>query len=93
VKVHYVGKLLDGTVFDSSIARGQPISFPLNQVIPGWTEGLQLMKPGAKFTFWIPPELGYDMNARAPIPPGALLVFDVELVSAKAAEAKAPEAK
>ncbi len=93
VTVQYRGRLLDGTEFDSSYKRGQPATFPLNGVIKGWTEGLQLMKPGAKFTFWIPPELGYDMNARAPIPPGALLVFDVELVSAKAAEAKAPEAK
>jgi len=93
VTVQYRGRLLDGTEFDSSYKRGQPATFPLNAVIKGWTEGLQLMKPGAKFTFWIPPELGYDMNARAPIPPGALLVFDVELVSAKAAEAKAPEAK
>jgi FKBP-type peptidyl-prolyl cis-trans isomerase len=59
VKVHYEGKLLDGTVFDSSIARGQPISFPLNGVIPGWTEGLQLMKVGDKFKFEIPPNLAY----------------------------------
>jgi len=93
VTVQYRGRLLDGTEFDSSYKRGQPATFPLNGVIKGWTEGLQLMKPGAKFTFWIPPELGYDMNARAPIPPGALLMFDVELVSSKAAEAKAPEAK
>jgi FKBP-type peptidyl-prolyl cis-trans isomerase len=93
VTVQYRGRLLDGTEFDSSYKRGQPATFALNAVIKGWTEGLQLMKPGAKFTFWIPPELAYDMNARAPIPPGALLVFDVELVGTKAAEAKAPEAK
>ena len=93
VTVQYRGRLLDGTEFDSSYKRGQPATFPLNGVIKGWTEALQMMKPGAKWTVWIPPELGYDMNSRAPIPPGALLVFDVELVSSKAAEAKAPDAK
>src|ERR1017187_973312 len=69
VKVHYEGRLLDGTVFDSSIARGQPISFPLNGVIPGWTEGLQLMKGGDKFKFVIPPNLAYGANSPPPIPP------------------------
>jgi FKBP-type peptidyl-prolyl cis-trans isomerase FklB len=93
VTVHYRGHLINGTEFDSSYTRGQPAVFPLNGVIKGWQEALALMKPGAKWTIWIPPELGYDMNARPPIPPGALLVFDVELLSAKAPEAKAPEAK
>jgi len=81
VKVHYVGTLLDGTVFDSSIARGQPISFPLNQVIPGWTEGLQLMKVGDKFKFVIPANLAYGANSPSPaIPPNSTLVFQVELL-------------
>jgi FKBP-type peptidyl-prolyl cis-trans isomerase len=81
VKVHYVGTLLDGTVFDSSVARGQPISFPLNQVIPGWTEGLQLMKVGDKFKFVIPANLAYGANSPSPaIPPNSTLVFEVQLL-------------
>jgi FKBP-type peptidyl-prolyl cis-trans isomerase len=81
VNVHYHGTLLDGTVFDSSVERGQPISFPLNGVIPGWTEGLQLMKVGDKFKFEIPPNLAYGANSPSPkIPPNSTLVFEVELL-------------
>jgi FKBP-type peptidyl-prolyl cis-trans isomerase len=81
VKVHYHGTLLNGTVFDSSVERGEPISFPLNRVIPGWTEGLQLMKVGDKFKFEIPPDLAYGANSPSPkIPPNSTLVFEVELL-------------
>jgi peptidylprolyl isomerase len=81
VKVHYHGTLLDGTVFDSSVERGEPISFPLNAVIRGWTEGLQLMKVGDKFKFEIPPDLAYGPDSPSPkIPPNSTLVFEVELL-------------
>jgi len=81
VNVHYHGTLLNGTVFDSSVQRGQPISFPLNGVIAGWTEGLQLMKVGDKFKFEIPPNLAYGPNSPTPaIPPNSTLVFEVELL-------------
>ena len=81
VKVHYHGTLLNGTVFDSSVQRGQPISFSLNQVIPGWTEGLQLMKVGDKFKFEIPANLAYGPSSPSPlIPPNSTLVFEVELL-------------
>jgi FKBP-type peptidyl-prolyl cis-trans isomerase len=81
VKVHYHGTLLNGTVFDSSVQRGEPISFPLNGVIPGWTEGLQLMKVGDKFKFEIPPNLAYGAQSPSPaIPPNSTLVFEVELL-------------
>lgn len=81
VKCHYEGFLIDGTVFDSSIQRGEPAVFPLNQVIAGWTEGLQLMQEGAKYRFFIPYILGYgEGGAGALIPPYAALIFDVELL-------------
>jgi len=81
VKVHYEGRLTNGTVFDSSIARGQPSSFPLNGVIPGWTEGIQLMKVGDKFKFEIPPNLAYGAASPSPaIPPNSTLIFEVELL-------------
>jgi FKBP-type peptidyl-prolyl cis-trans isomerase FklB len=81
VTVQYRGTLLDGTEFDSSYARGTPATFQVNGVIKGWQEALVLMKPGAKWQLFVPPELAYDANSRPPIPPGSLLLFDVELVS------------
>jgi FKBP-type peptidyl-prolyl cis-trans isomerase FklB len=81
VRCHYEGRLLDGTVFDSSYKRGEPADFGLNQVIPGWTEGVQLMKEGAKFRFHIPYLLAYgERGAGAQIPPYSTLIFDVELI-------------
>jgi peptidylprolyl isomerase len=80
VKVHYHGTLIDGTVFDSSVERAEPISFPLNQVISGWTEGVQLMVVGDKFKFFIPSKLGYGNRATGKITPGSLLIFEVELL-------------
>ena len=81
VRCHYEGRLIDGTVFDSSYQRGEPTSFPLQGVIKGWTEGLQLMSLGAKFRFFIPYELAYGaQGAGGAIPPYAALVFDVELL-------------
>ena len=83
VTVHYRGTLIDGTEFDSSYSRGEPISFPLGNVIAGWTEGLQLMKPGGKTIFYIPQNLAYgaNPNPNGPIPPLAALIFEVELIS------------
>jgi peptidylprolyl isomerase len=82
VQVHYEGKLLNGTVFDSSIKRGQPISFNLNQVIKGWTEGVQLMVVGDKTRFFIPPEMAYgNKGAGSDIPGGSTLIFEVNLLS------------
>lgn len=84
VKVHYTGKLIDGKVFDSSVERGEPIEFPLNGVIKGWTEGVQLMKEGAKYKFTIPSDLAYgETGAGGTIGPNEVLVFEVELISIK----------
>ena len=80
VTVHYHGTLLDGTVFDSSVDRDKPISFSLNQVISGWTEGVQLMVVGDKFKFFIPSTLGYGSKAAGKIAPGSLLIFEVSLL-------------
>ncbi len=94
VKVHYEGRLIDGTVFDSSIDRGEPLTFPLDQVITGWTEGLQLMKEGSKYRFFIPAKLAYGETGANTIPPNSTLVFDVELlevIKADAIKAEAPK--
>jgi FKBP-type peptidyl-prolyl cis-trans isomerase FklB len=81
VTCHYHGTLIDGTVFDSSVKRGQPATFPLNMVIKGWTEGLQLMPQGSKWRFFIPPHLGYgDRQVSAQIGPNSTLIFEVELL-------------
>ncbi|MCF7354989.1 FKBP-type peptidyl-prolyl cis-trans isomerase [Vibrio sp. CK2-1] len=80
VKVHYQGTLLDGTEFDSSYKRGEPISFKLNQVIKGWQEGLQLMVEGEKVRLFIPYDIAYGKSGSGPIPAGATLIFDVELI-------------
>lgn len=81
VTVHYTGKLVSGQVFDSSVNRGEPATFPLNRVIPGWTEGVQLMKEGAKYTFFIPSDLAYGpQGVPGAIPPHSTLIFDVELI-------------
>jgi FKBP-type peptidyl-prolyl cis-trans isomerase len=102
VEVHYEGTFIDGTIFDSSFQRGEPISFPLDGVIPGWTEGVQLMKPGAKYKFYIKPELAYGvqgkrnpMTGEMVMEPNKFLIFDIELISVKkneSPEAPAPEA-
>ena len=83
VEVNYEGKLLDGTVFDSSYERGQPIEFPLNQVIAGWTEGVQLMKEGGKYEFYIPADIAYGEAGNAGIEPNSTLIFTVELLEVK----------
>ncbi|ATG77072.1 MULTISPECIES: FKBP-type peptidyl-prolyl cis-trans isomerase [unclassified Pseudoalteromonas] len=81
VNVHYHGTLIDGTVFDSSVERKTPISFGLHQVIKGWTEGLQLMSPGDKYTFYVPHQLAYGEKRVGSIPPASVLIFEVELLA------------
>lgn len=93
VTVQYEGKLLNGTVFDSSYKRKEPATFPLKGVIKGWTEGLQLMKPGAKYTFYIPAKLAYGERGNRGIEPNSTLIFDVELISFKKPEPAKPVAK
>lgn len=93
VKVHYTGTLLDGTKFDSSVDRGEPLEFPIGAVIPGWTEMLKLMKVGGKVTAWIPSDLAYGPRGRGPqIPGNSLLVFEMELIDTHSAEQPAAEA-
>lgn len=86
VTVHYHGTLIDGTVFDSSVQRGTPATFGLNQVIPGWTEGLQYMKEGGKTTFYIPSELAYGSRNQNKIPGNSALIFEVELIKVETVE-------
>ena len=87
VTVHYTGRLLDGTVFDSSVERGEPASFPLDKVIPGWTEGLQLMSEGSQYRLFIPSELAYgSKGAGDQILPNSTLIFDVELIKVQKAK-------
>jgi len=93
VTVNYRGTLLDGTEFDSSYKRGTPASFPVNGVIPGWQEALVLMKPGAKWELFIPPNLAYDVNSPPAIPPGSMLKFEVELIKVKQPAPAVPGAK
>ena len=81
--VHYRGTLLDGTEFDASYNRGQPFTYPVNKVVPGWIEGLQLMAVGSKYKFYIPYNLGYGLNGNGQIPGGAMLIFDLELLDVK----------
>lgn len=81
VKVHYHGTLINGSIFDSSVDRGEPITFGLNQVIPGWTEGLQTMVVGEKTRLFIPSKLGYGNSSAGSIPAGSTLIFDVELIA------------
>lgn len=83
VKVHYTGKLIDGSVFDSSMQRNEPAEFALDQVIPGWTEGLQKINKGGKIKLYVPPHLAYGDDARPGIPPASTLIFDVELLDLK----------
>ena len=92
VTVQYRGKLLDGSEFDSSYARGQPATFPVTGVIKGWQEALVLMKPGAKWELFVPPDLAYGASPKPGIPSGSLLIFDVELVSVKPSAAAQPPA-
>lgn len=88
VEVHYHGTLTDGTVFDSSVERDETIEFGVTQVIPGWTEALQLMKVGSKWKLFIPPSLGYGNRAAGKIPPNSILIFEVELISIPAQSAE-----
>jgi FKBP-type peptidyl-prolyl cis-trans isomerase len=92
VKVNYTGTLINGTIFDSSVQRGQPAEFALDKVIPGWTEGLQKTSKGGKIKLYVPPQLAYGDDGRPGIPPGSVLIFDVELLDIKPTPAAAAPA-
>jgi FKBP-type peptidyl-prolyl cis-trans isomerase len=92
VKVHYTGTLIDGTKFDSSVDRNEPAEFPLDQVIPGWTEGIQKVSKGGKIKLYVPPSLAYGDDGRPGIPPSSTLIFDVELLDIKPTAPAAPAA-
>jgi len=90
VRVHYTGRLVDGSVFDSSVDRGEPAEFGLDQVIPGWTEGIQKVNKGGKIKLYVPPDLAYGDDGRPGIPPGSTLIFEVELLDIKPAGSAPP---
>lgn len=83
ITVHYEGKLLNGEVFDSSFAKGEPVTFPLGRLIPGWVVGIQLMRPGDEWVFYVPPQMAYGFKDTGPIPAGSVLVFRVQLIDIK----------
>jgi len=92
VKVNYTGTLINGSIFDSSVQRGQPVEFELTKVIPGWTEGLQKVGKGGRIKLYVPPQLGYGDDGRPGIPPGSVLIFEIEVLDVKAPAAAAATA-
>jgi peptidylprolyl isomerase/FKBP-type peptidyl-prolyl cis-trans isomerase FklB len=91
VKVNYEGKLVDGTVFDSSYERGQPASFPLQGLVPAWKEALVMMRPGDEWTLYVPPELGYGAEDKGPIPGNSVMIFRIELIDVLSSKIQAPK--
>ena len=91
VKVHYEGKLLDGTVFDSSYERGHPESFQLDGLVPAWKEALVMMRPGDEWTLYVPPELGYGAQDKGPIPGNSVMIFRIELIDVMRTKIQAPK--
>jgi FKBP-type peptidyl-prolyl cis-trans isomerase len=91
VKVHYEGKLVDGTIFDSSYERGMPASFPLQGLVPAWKEALVMMRPGDEWTLYVPPELGYGAEDKGPIPGNSVMIFRIELIDVLPSKIQAPK--
>ena len=91
VKVNYEGKLLDGTVFDSSYERGVPASFPLDGLVPAWKEALVMMRPGDEWTLYVPPELGYGAQDKGPIPGNSVMIFRIELIGVLPSKSQSPK--